>query len=242
MDFTVGTYALGFLAGAASLLSPCVLPILPILIASALSRSRLGVVALAGGLALSFSVVGIFIATIGVSIGLDSETFRRVAAALMVAFGLVMVIPRLQEWFARITSGVGSGGQKALGNIKGEGPWSQFLIGLLLGLVWSPCVGPTLGAASTLAAQGRDLGHVALLMALFGLGAGMPLLVLGTLSNATILRVRGSLANWGKGVKIAMGGLFILFGVLILTGLDRQLEAFLVSISPEWLTRFTTSL
>lgn len=242
MDFTAGTYALGFLAGAASLLSPCVLPILPILIASALSRSRLGVVALAGGLALSFSVVGIFIATIGVSIGLDSETFRRVAAALMVAFGLVMVIPRLQEWFARITSGVGSGGQKALGNIKGEGPWSQFLIGLLLGLVWSPCVGPTLGAASTLAAQGRDLGHVALLMTLFGLGAGMPLLVLGTLSNATMLRVRGSLANWGKGVKIAMGAFFILFGVLILTGLDRQLEAFLVSISPEWLTRFTTSL
>jgi predicted transporter len=79
-------------------------------------------------------------------------------------------------------------------------------------------------------------------MALFGLGAGMPLLILGTLSNATMLRVRGSLANWGKGVKIAMGAFFILFGVLILTGLDRQLEAFLVSISPEWLTRFTTSL
>jgi cytochrome c biogenesis protein CcdA len=242
MDFSLGTYALGFLAGAASLLSPCVLPILPILIASALSRSRLGVVALAAGLALSFSIVGIFIATIGVSIGLDPETFRHVAAALMVAFGLVMVIPRLQEAFARITSGVGSGGQKALGNIKGEGPLSQFLIGLLLGLVWSPCVGPTLGAATTLAAQGRDLGHVTLLMAVFGLGAGAPLLVLGTLSNATMMRVRGSLANWGKGVKIAMGVLFILFGVLILTGLDRQLEAFLVSISPEWLTRFTTSL
>jgi cytochrome c-type biogenesis protein len=242
MDFGIGTYAISFLAGAASILSPCVLPILPILIASALSKHRLGTAALALGLALSFTVVGIFLATLGASIGLGPQTMRQVAAVLMVVFGVVMLSSRLQEGFARIASRLGSGSQRALGSIKGEGPLSQFLIGLLLGLVWSPCVGPTLGAASSLAAQGRHLPQIALLMLVFGLGAGFPLLLLGGLSHATMMRVRGSLASVGHIAKSVMGGMFVLFGVLILTGLDHKLEALLLAISPDWLTRLTTSL
>jgi cytochrome c-type biogenesis protein len=242
MDFGLGTYAVGFLAGAASILSPCVLPILPILIASALSKHRLGTAALALGLALSFAIVGTFIATLGASIGLGAQTLRQVAAVLMVVFGLVMLSPRLQLAFGRISSRIGSSGQQALGSIKGEGLASQFAIGLLLGLVWSPCVGPTLGAASTLAAQGKNLGQIALLMLLFGLGAGLPLLLLGGLSHATMMRIRGSLSSIGHAAKSAMGGLFVVFGVLILSGFDRKLETMLLSISPDWLTKLTTSL
>lgn len=242
MDFGLATYAVGFLAGAASILSPCVLPILPLLLASALSTHRLGAAALALGLALSFALVGSFIATVGASIGLDADTMRHVAAALMVAFGVVMLSPPLQAVFARFSARVGSGGQHALGAIKGEGLKSQFLIGLLLGLVWSPCVGPTLGAATTLAAQGRDLAQIALLMLLFGLGAGCPLLILGSVSHATMTRLRGSLASLGRTAKVAMGALFVLLGVLILSGLDRRLEALLLAISPDWLSRLTTSL
>lgn len=242
MDFGVGTYAVSFAAGLVSILSPCVLPILPILIASALSRHRLGPLALAMGLALSFAVVGTFIATVGASIGLGSETLRRVAAVLMVLFGVVMLSSRLQELFARFSSRLGSSGQQALGAVKGEGPLSQFLIGLLLGLVWSPCVGPTLGAATTLAAQGQNLGQIALLMAVFGFGAGLPLLLLGGVSHASMTRMRGSLASFGHTAKVAMGGLFVLFGALILSGWDRKLEAALLSISPDWLTHLTTSL
>ncbi len=242
MDFGIGTYAVSFAAGVVSILSPCVLPIVPILIASALSRHRLGTAALAMGLALSFAVVGTFIATVGASIGLGAETLRRVAAVLLVVFGAVMLSSRLQALFARLSSRLGSSGQQALGAIKGEGPASQFLIGLLLGLVWSPCVGPTLGAATTLAAQGRNLGQIALLMAVFGLGAGLPLLLLGGVSRASMMRLRGSLASFGHTAKAVMGGLFVLFGALILSGLDRKLEAALLSISPDWLTRLTTSL
>lgn len=242
MDFGFGTYAVSFAAGVVSILSPCVLPILPILIASALSRHRLGPLALAMGLALSFALVGTFIATVGASIGLGSETLRRVAAVLMVLFGAVMLSSRLQELFARLSSRLGSSGQQALGAVKGEGPGSQFVIGLLLGLVWSPCVGPTLGAAATLAAQGQNLGQIALLMAVFGLGAGLPLLLLGGVSHASMMRFRGSLASFGHKAKWAMGGLFVLFGALILSGLDRRLEAALLSISPDWLTTLTTSL
>jgi len=242
MDFGIGTYLVGFLAGAASILSPCVLPILPILIASALSKHRFGAVALAAGLALTFALVGIFIATLGASIGLGTELLRHIAAALMVLFGIVMLSQRLQLAFGNISSRIGSRGQQALGAIKGDGLAGQFMIGSLLGLVWSPCVGPTLGAASTLAAQGRNIAQIAMLMMVFGLGAGLPLMLLGGLSQATVGRMRGSLVSIGHVAKFLIGGLFVVFGLLILTGLDRKLEAFLLSISPDWLTRLTTSL
>jgi cytochrome c biogenesis protein CcdA len=241
MDFGLGTYALGFVAGTATLLSPCVLPILPILIAASMSRHRWGGAMLALGLSLSFAVSGTLIATLGASAGFSPDTFRRIAAALMVVFGLVMLVPRWQTTFSSLASRFGNVGQQALGNVRGEGWLSQLGIGLLLGLVWSPCVGPTLGAATTLAAQGRNLSQIALLMMVFGLGAGLPLLVLSTASNTTFIRLRGTLVSAGHRIKALLGVCFVLVGVLILTGLDHRLEAWLLSVSPDWLTRFTTA-
>jgi len=242
MDFGAGTYALGFLAGTASILSPCVLPLLPILIVSALSNHRFGAVALALGLGLSFSLIGTFIATLGSSIGLDPDTFRRVAATLMVLFGIAMISQRLQFWFIAASSRLSAAGHTALGTVSGNGLASQFLIGLLLGVVWSPCVGPTLGAATTLAAQGKSLGNIAALMAIFGLGAGVPLMILGGLSRASLGKIRGALAFTGKAAKSTLGGLFVVLGVLVLTGWDRAIETAVLSISPAWLTTLTTSL
>jgi cytochrome c biogenesis protein CcdA len=242
MDFGLATYALGFVAGVASVLSPCVLPLIPILMAAALSGHRYGPLALAAGLALSFAVVGTLLAAFATAAGLDADTFRVVAAALMVLFGLVMLVPRLNAGFVALSSSVGGAGHRALGSVSGAGLGAQFCIGLLLGLVWSPCVGPTLGAATTLAAQGRDLGHIALLMVVFGLGAGLPLAVLGSMSRASLMRVRGSVAVFGKRAKAALGTLFILLGVLIMSGYDRNIEGALLAISPVWLTRLTTAL
>jgi cytochrome c-type biogenesis protein len=242
MDFGLGTYALGFLAGAASVLSPCVLPLIPILIASALSKHRFGTLALAGGLSLSFAAVGTVLANLGANARLDPELFRRVAAALMTVFGIVMLSTRLSARFAMLSARVGNVGQGALSSLSGDGLASQFGIGLVLGLVWSPCVGPTLGAATTLAAQGSHLGQIALLMMVFGLGAGAPLVVLGGVSRASLLRSRGLLASLGRVLKTALGTLFVVLGVVVLLGYDRNVESALLSVSPMWLTRLTTSI
>lgn len=241
MDFGLGTYALGFLAGMATLLSPCVLPILPILLASALSRHWWGGAMLAFGLAVSFALAGTLLATLGASVGLDAATLRTLSASLMVLFGAVMLLPPLQRAFARFTARLGNKGQQVLGAVHGEGGLSQFLIGLLLGLVWSPCVGPTLGAATTLAAQGRNLPQIALLMLLFGLGAGLPLLVLSTVPGAAMVRVRGALLSVGGAMKSVLGACFVVIGVMVLSGLDHRFEALVLSISPDWLTQFTAS-
>lgn len=242
MQFAVATYGLGFVAGAASVLSPCVLPLLPILATSALAKHRFGIVALAGGLAISFAGVGIFLATLGASAGLDPEVLRRGAAGVMVFFGLVMLSGTLQRAFSRLSAVIGVKGQQALDDVKGNGLLGQMMVGLLLGVVWTPCVGPTLGAATSLAAQGQDLGHIAILMALFGLGAASPLVLLGTISRVSLMKMRGTLATWGSTVRWTLGTLFVVMGMIVITGLDRQLETLLLSASPAWLTALTTSI
>ena len=231
---------LALLAGVLSTLSPCVLPLLPIVLGAAVSEHRLGPAALAGGLALSFVTIGLFIATIGFSIGLDGGVFRLLAAALMLAFGVVLMVPSLQTRLAVAGGPVSNWAEQRFGGHRGTGLHGQFAVGLLLGAVWSPCVGPTLGAASVLAAQGRDLGQVALTMAAFGIGAALPLLVLGLLSRQAMMAIRDRLLATGKWGKFALGALFALVAILIVTGADRALETVLVEISPGWLTSLTT--
>jgi cytochrome c-type biogenesis protein len=91
-----------------------------------------------------------------------------------------------------------------------------------------------------LAAQGQDLAQVALVMLAFGLGAALPLLLLGLLSRDTLMRWRGRLLDAGKGGKLVLGGLLVVVGVMILSGLDKRVEAALVEASPAWLTEITT--
>jgi cytochrome c-type biogenesis protein len=235
-----GSVGLSFAAGMLSILSPCVLPILPIVLGSAAAAQRFGPLALAAGLSASFVAIGLFAATIGFSIGLDGELFRRVAAVLMVTIGAVLLLPRFAASLALAGGPITNWADARLEGLRGSGLLGEFGIGVLLGAVWSPCVGPTLGAASLLAAQGRDLGEVGVIMFAFGLGAALPLLALGLASREAMLRWRGRLLSAGAGMKAALGLMFLAIGVLVLTGFDRSVEAALVAASPQWLTELTT--
>jgi cytochrome c biogenesis protein CcdA len=240
VSFGIGTYGIALVAGLLTTLSPCVLPLIPVLMGSAVSAHRLGPWALAVGVALSFTVAGVLLASVGASLGLDGETFRRVAALLMAAFGLILISGRLQALFARATSGLSNSGHALLARYTLDGLGGQFALGLLLGIVWSPCVGPTLGAATTLATQGRNLAQISLLMAVFGLGASLPLLLIGSLSRVVLLRIRGSLKATGERGKQVLGLALLLLGALILFHADHRLEAWLLDHSPAWLTALTT--
>jgi cytochrome c-type biogenesis protein len=240
LNLGVGTYGLGLLAGALSILSPCVLPLVPVLAAGAMAAHRFGPLALGIGLTLSFTVVGAVVAIFGASLGLDPDTFRMVGALLLIAFGVVLLVPRLQNAFARLATRVSDSGSHVLARITGEGLTGQFLVGAVLGVVWSPCVGPTLGAATTLASQGKSLPQVLLLMLIFGIGAAAPLVALGSLSRSRFVAIRGRLLSAGHYGKLVFGLILVGTGILIATGRDKSLEAWLLDLSPEWLTRLTT--
>lgn len=236
----IGTIGLAGLAGILSTLSPCVLPLVPIVLGAAVSEHRYGPVALAAGLALSFTAIGLFVATVGFAIGLDAGAFRLAAAVLLGAMGMVLIVPALQSRLAVAAGPVGNWAEQRFGGFSTTGLGGQFAVGLLLGAVWSPCVGPTLGAASVLAAQGENLAQVAMTMLAFGIGAGLPLAALGALSRERLTGVRNRLIAAGQGAMIVLGGVLIGVALLIVTGWDKRLEAWLVEISPEWLTLLTT--
>jgi cytochrome c biogenesis protein CcdA len=237
----VTALALAFAAGILSILSPCVLPLVPIVLGAAVTAHPLGAVALASGLALSFTGLGLLLALVGFGLGIDAGMFRLAAAVIMIVLGAVLVVPAWQAKLAGAGSPVSAWADRHFGGFAASGRAGQFAIGLLLGAVWSPCVGPTLGAASLLASQGQDLGRVTATMAVFGIGAGLPLVLLGLLSRATLMRMRTNLMSAGKLGKGLLGAAFILIGVAIVSGVDKRLEAALVEASPQWLTDLTTS-
>jgi cytochrome c-type biogenesis protein len=233
-------YAFAFLAGVLSLLSPCVLPIVPIIVSTAVSNHRFGPLALAAGLALSFAAIGMTLALVGFSLGLNGDHIRFAAVAIMIAAGLVLLVERLQNGLVSAISPVTERIGRSFEPQDQSSLSGQFGVGLLLGAVWSPCVGPTLGAASILAAQGKELGHVVLTMLLFGVGAATPLLALGMLTQETFRKWRGSLIGASSFGKKALGVSLVVIGTFVGTGLDKQVETYLVEHSPDWLTDITT--
>jgi len=235
------TLVLAFVAGILSILSPCVLPLLPMVLSSAAAEHRLAPLALATGLAVSFAVIGAVIASFGFALGIDGDVIRYVAAVALLLAGLVLISPYLQTQFAVAASPVAGWTQNRFGSsFSTSGIGGQFLLGLLLGAIWSPCVGPTLGAATVLASRGENIGGVTLTMLVFGIGAGLPLALLGLLSRQAMIGWREKMMKAGKLGKIVMGALLVAVGISILTGWDKRVETVLVDLSPKWLTELTT--
>jgi cytochrome c biogenesis protein CcdA len=239
MELTASSYGLSLLAGVLSMLSPCVLPLVPILMGSAAGAHRLGPYALVGGLMLSFTTIGVGLGSLGGNIGLEQDTLRAVGGGLLILFGAVLVSARLQDYFSAAVSRLGMG-QGLLARYKLDGLHGQFLLGLLLGVVWSPCVGPTLGVAITLASQGEALPQVAAVMLAFSLGAGLPLLAIGMLSRQALGRWRGRMLETGQKARKLFGIALLLIGVLVLTGADKGFEKWALDAMPDWMVNLTT--
>lgn len=239
MELSATSYGLSFLAGVLSTLSPCVLPLVPILMGSAASSHRYGTLALVGGLMLSFTLIGVGFGSLGGTIGVEQDTLRVVGGVLLVVFGAVLVSSRLQERFSTAVSRLGMG-QGLLARFNLGGLHGQFLLGLLLGIVWSPCVGPTLGVAITLASQGQVLAQVAAVMLIFSLGAGLPLLAIGMLSRQALGKWRGRMMEAGQMASKIFGAALLLIGVLVLSGADKDLEKWALDVMPDWLVTLTT--
>lgn len=240
IELSLAGYVIAFVAGVLSTLSPCVLPLLPIIIGSSVAEHKAGPFIVATGMALSFAIIGTLLASVGVKIGLNQNSFRYIAALIMLLIGILLVSKNLQERFAVASSGISGAGNNLLTKVSITGLKGQFIIGLLLGLIWSPCVGPTLGAAITIASQGSDLIAVATMMVIFGLGAGLPIIILGLLSREAMLKAKMRLLGFGGIGKTILGSFLVLVSLAILLGQDKRAEEFLTDHSPQWLTHLTT--
>lgn len=233
MASSVVNLGLSLVAGLLTALSPCVLPALPIVVGSAAGR-RHGPLALAAGLAIAFTVIGVALAATGAVAGLSESAVRRVAAGTLVLAGVAMLSARLQLALSRLASPLASRAAM-LSSRVGSGLAGQFAIGALLGAIWSPCVGPTLGAAVGLAssAGAGSIIRASASMFAFGVGSTLPLLATAYASRR-MLSARSVLLTAGTKGKLVLGGMLVSMGVLVLFGLDKQIEASVLTRLPQW--------
>lgn len=233
--------ALAYAAGVLTILSPCVLPLVPIVLSSAAQRHRFAPFALAAGLVVAFTITGFVVAAFGQALGIDTLVVRAAGAVVLCIAGVTLLAPKLQDLLSRVATplaGWASSRQAALDDKAGL--WGQAAVGALLGVVWAPCVGPTLGAAIALAAESKDLGEVALVMTAFGLGISSVLLIIAFAARGVLAKWRGQLMKAGGRGKAVLGALLLLIGVFILTGFDRKIEAFALDHLPDQITAWST--
>lgn len=235
----MGACVLGFAAGALGTLSPCVLPLLPLVVAGAVERHRLGPLVLAAGLAGSATAVGLAVALLGFA--LDRDTVRLVAGALLLLVGAALALARVDSALLRATTPIAVRTAPLLQRWRPRALAGQLVVGALLGALWTPCGGPTLGGAIGLAAQRRSLGAAAAVMAAYSAGAVVPLLLLAYGSRRLLARPE-RLARLARVGKPAIGAVLILVGALTVTGADALLEAHLLDAMPTWLIDLTTRL
>ena len=229
------TFVWAYLAGALTLVNPCVLPLLPIVLAAALQASQFGPVALAAGLTVSFTIVGVGVTAFGQAIGIDEQVINRVAAVMIMVFGIVLLVPRAQARLSAITSPLASGANQRLDSAYASGLAGQFTIGMLLGAVWSPCIGPTLGGAIGLAASGEGLIEATLTMFMFGVGISTVLIALAYGSREALSARKNRLAALMPWAKPIMGVTLLLVGLGIFLHWERAIESWLLDIMPIWL-------
>ena len=214
----------GYIAGLLTLINPCVLPVLPIVLASALQAGRHGPLAVAAGMSISFVTFGMLVATVGHSIGLTENVLSQIGAILMMVFGLVLLVPQLSSRFATATAGFSGSADEKINSLSNTSMKSQFLGGALLGAVWSPCVGPTLGGAISLASQGQSLLWVFAIMVSFALGVSSVILALGYGTREAIRRRQQQLRGLAEKAKPIMGITFLLVGLMIFFKFHHVIE------------------
>jgi cytochrome c-type biogenesis protein len=233
--------ALAFAAGLLTIVSPCVLPLAPIVVVGARAENPFGPLALAGGLAVTFGVLGGALAALGVELG-ETGGIRMASAVAMLLVGLAMVVPGSAAYTERLFSPLARLSDRLALHLPDSGLAGQAAIGAVLALAWAPCVGPTLGAALALAASGGSLPASMLTMTIFALGTTTALLLVGyglEKVAAAGRRLAGRTAQLGRA---ALGIVFALVGAAILTGFDRHLETAAIGIMPNWLVTVATRL
>jgi cytochrome c biogenesis protein CcdA len=210
-----------------------VFPLLPLVVGGALQGHRLAPLAMGTGMTASFGLIGVVLGALGPVLGIDSETVRVAGAGMLILFALVMLIPawgeRFTQWMMPIATSANAASMKLdSGSLSGA-----FLLGAVLGLVWSPCSGPLLGSALTLVASEGGLLRGGVILGVFGLGASIPLVAVAYASRSGFNTVRGWVLARIERVRSGFAVVLGLTGLAILTGADKWLEAQVLAVLPQ---------
>ena len=217
---------LAFLGGVLTVASPCVLPVLPVLLSGTVGgRARPGGIVL--GFIGSFVLITLFLASVVGTLNLSPDALRWVAVALLFVFGLTLALPAAQRRFevlaARAVPQCRAG--------QSDGFLGGLMVGATLGLVWTPCVGPILASVTTLALSSAVTAFAALITLAYALGVAVPMLAIMRGGRALLMRVPALMNNL-SGLQRAFGVVLALFAVGMAFGLDKAAQTFIVERVP----------
>ncbi len=233
IDLSLPQLGLSLAAGSLTTLSPCVFPMLPLVLGGALQGSRFAPVAMGVGMTISFAGIGMALGALGPVLGIDGDTVRTAGAAMLIAFALVMLVPALGERFTRWMLPIASTAGAASARLDGGSLLGALALGSVLGLVWSPCSGPLLGSALTLVASEGGVARGGIVLGVFGMGAAIPLVAVAYASRSGFSRVRDWVLSRIESVRHAFAVLLGAMGIAILTGGDKWLEARVLQWLPD---------
>lgn len=224
---------MALLAGGLTILSPCVLPMLPVVLGGSVQTNRLAPAAIGAGMIVAFALFGVVVGVLGDSLGLDADVIRTFGAWMLVAMAAVLLVPGLAGRMSALLSPLATVASERSTKVDAGSLRGAFVLGALLGMVWSPCSGPLLGSTMMLLATEGGAWRGGVLLGFFGVGAAMPLVGLAYVSRAGFMRIRDRILPRVDALKRGFGVLVGLVGIAILTGWDKRIEAAVVQNLPE---------
>lgn len=239
-SLSLAQLGLSLAAGSLTTLSPCVLPLLPLVVGGAVQANPWSPVAMGAGMAASFALIGMALGALGPALGIDGDSVRIGGAWLLIAFAVVMLVPRFSVRFTAWMTPIASSANALSARLDSGSLAGALALGGVLGLVWSPCSGPLLASALTLVATEGGAANGALVLGVFGIGAAVPLVAVAYASRRGFATARTWVLGHIAGIKNAFGVLIGALGVAILTGSDKWIEARIVDMLPDaWVTLTT---
>src|SRR5581483_7323003 len=207
-----------FVAGAGTAITPCVLPVLPALLSASAAGGRRRPLGIVLGLAVTFTIAIVALAQLVRGVGLASTAARDVAIAVLIGFGLVMLIPGAAARVQAPLSRLARFGPKR----RGDGFWTGVGVGGALGFVCAPCAGPILAAVTAVSASSGPSLRIVLVALAFAVGLSAVMLLYALGGRALIGRIR----RFARGhlVEQALGVILLLTGVAMATNLDIRFE------------------
>lgn len=219
-----------FLAGVVTILSPCILPILPIVLSSSIGGGKRRPFGVVIGFILSFTFFTLLLTSLVRSIGISPETLRSISIIIILIFGISLLLPNFQLLLERLFTKLSS----LTPNTSGKSGFSGgLLIGVSVGLLWTPCVGPILGSVIALAITGTVTGTALLVTLSYSAGTAIPMLAIVFGGRQLLTRVPWLLKNTAKIQKV-FGVVMILTAIAIYFNIDRNFQAYILDKFPNY--------
>lgn len=220
-----------FLAGIVTILSPCILPLLPIILSGSLSGGKKRPLGIVTGFIISFTFFTLVLSSIVKATGLDPDVLRIIAVVVVILFGASLLIPKTQLWMELLMSKLSGLIPQSPQSKDGYG--SGVLVGISLGLIWAPCVGPILASVITLAATSQITFTAILITLAYSLGTSIPMLLITYSGQQLLDKHRWLLTNSSLIQKI-FGVLMISTAAAIFFNIDRKFQTYLITTFPQY--------